>query len=153
MTGTVYFGCVGSCYSPDRRVTGPLTLRYQCAPSRQRRVHGALGHQHASSGDDLLNRVRELLIHCVSSHTFRHRLNTTLLSRFFLNLRGAALAPDTRTLQSTSDPSETHFTSVVFGNLGGSLALGVEDELEGALEQAAVGYDGEICEVEDNTEA
>lgn len=83
------------------------------------------------------------------THTFRRRFNTTLLSRFFLNLRQSVLSSDDHTLDRVSGSTETHFTSIVFGNIGGSLALGLGDELE---VDASAANDDDDDEFKDVTE-
>ena len=82
------------------------------------------------------------------THTFRRRFNTTLLSRFFLNLRQSVLSSDDHTLDRVSGSTETHFTSIVFGNIGGSLALGADDELDAS----AANDDDDDSELKDVTE-
>ena len=86
-------------------------------------------------------------------HAFRRRLNTTLLSRFFLNLREAVLSPNDHTNDRASVPTQTDFASIVFGNIGESLAHGVDDGLDRDLAPVADEDGDEICELEDVTEA
>ncbi|KAH9935343.1 uncharacterized protein B0H18DRAFT_1114102 [Fomitopsis serialis] len=58
------------------------------------------------------------------------RLNTILLSRFFLNLRETSGLRSDGTTDTKSEPSEARFASLVFNSLGGSLALGLDEQLD-----------------------
>lgn len=58
------------------------------------------------------------------------RLQSIIISRFFLDLRQAALMPDT-VASSPSQMSDVNFSRVL-GNLGGSLALSTDGHIEDA---------------------
>ncbi|KZT71027.1 hypothetical protein DAEQUDRAFT_810281 [Daedalea quercina L-15889] len=70
-----------------------------------------------------------------AASTFSSALNTILFSRLFLNLREAAIAPGSTASTTSKSPNE-HFTSLVFGNIGGSLAHGMDAHAESGTVQS-----------------
>ena len=81
----------------------------------------------------------------LTSVTYASRLETIVLSHFLLDLRHTALRPIingsahdnsfSETLNTASLPSELRFNSHVLRDLGGSLSIGSDDDVEDELSE------------------